>query len=95
MPKFSARGKKLHDEVSADLRRTFEGIAKLALQGSAEVSDDSLNVVEKMRKAHTRVTLIVDDAMRGLAEAHESMFVSGIILGATPEEDGEEKSSPH
>ena len=94
MRKFSPQGRKLVDEVTANLRSTFEGIAKLALQGSAEASDDSLNVIEKMRKAHTRVTLIVDDAMRGLAEAHASMFMSGILLGAEDDE-GKEIQSPH
>ena len=34
-----------------------------------------------MRKAHSRVTRIIDDAMRGLADAHGIMFDKGIRLG--------------
>jgi hypothetical protein len=76
----------LATQVSAEIRKTFETVAKLAMQGAAEADDDSLNIVEKARKAHTRVTLIIDDAMRGLAEINNTMFVGGVMLGSEPEE---------
>lgn len=69
----------LVNQVSAEIRSMFEGIAKLALQGASEANDSSLNIMEKARKAHSRVTLIIDDAMRGLAQVNESMFVGGIM----------------
>ncbi|HWQ55744.1 MAG TPA: hypothetical protein VN442_18805 [Bryobacteraceae bacterium] len=71
----------LPEIVSAELRKTFEGIAKLALQGAAEADDPAVNIIDKARKAHARVTLIIEDAMRGLAQVNESMFVGGIIAG--------------
>ena len=72
----------LNTRVTEELRNTFEQIAKLALQGSAEANDGSLTVVQKMRKAHARVTLIIDDAMTGLATVSEIMLTSGVVIGA-------------
>jgi len=51
------------------------------LQGASEAQDPSLTPVQKMRMAHSRITLIIDDAMRGLADAHDIMFERGISLG--------------
>jgi hypothetical protein len=60
------KGRDLTEIVSADLTKMFEGMAKLCLQGAAEANDSTLNIIEKARTAHSRVTLIIDDAMRGL-----------------------------
>ena len=79
----SEEGKQLPEIVSDELRKMFEGIAKLAIQGAAEANDPSLDIIEKARKAHSRVTLIMDDAMRGLAELNESMFVGGVMAGVS------------
>jgi hypothetical protein len=87
-------GKWLVTQVRAEIRKTFETVAKLALQGAAEADDDSLNVIEKARKAHSRVTLIIDDAMRGLAEVNECMFVGGIMVASAVDLDAEEPPSP-
>jgi hypothetical protein len=75
--KSDLHARQLRGDVTNQLRSTFETVAKLALQGSAEAGDESLNPIEKMRKAHSRITLIIDDAMRGLANAHESMLHPG------------------
>jgi hypothetical protein len=72
----------LNTKVTHELRKTFEQVAKLALQGSAEAGDDSLNAVEKATKAHSRITLIIDDAMRGLGAVNELMFKVGVMIGA-------------
>jgi hypothetical protein len=74
-------GRDLAAIVSADLMKMFEGMAKLCIQGAAEANDPTLNIIEKARKAHSRITLIIDDAMRGLGEVNQSMFVGGVMLG--------------
>ena len=79
--------------VSDELRDMFEGIAKLALQGASEASDPALNVMDKARKAHSRVTLIVDDAMRGLAKVNETMFVGMAFVAASSDDDSAVDSS--
>jgi len=66
----------------------FEGMAKLCLQGAAEANDPALNLIDKARKAHSRVTLIIDDAMRGLGEVNQTMFVGGVMLGAGDDDAG-------
>jgi hypothetical protein len=71
----------------------FEGIAKLALQGASEANDPALDIMDKARKAHSRVTLIVDDAMRGLAKVNETMFVGMAFVSAETADDSEAHSS--
>ncbi len=83
----------LSKKVAEELSGTFDIIAKLAIQGSAEAADASLNVVDKVRKAHSRITLIIDDAMRGLANVTEAMFVSGILIGVSVPDDEEDDQS--
>jgi hypothetical protein len=56
MPGTSEKPRYLVAAVSADLGKMSEGIAKLALQGAAEANDSKLNIIEKARKAHSRVT---------------------------------------
>ena len=73
--------KRMNEKVSASLKKTFDLVAKTAMDGSSELQDPSLNPIERMRKAHSRVTLIVEDAMRGLADAHEVMYGEGISFG--------------
>jgi hypothetical protein len=82
-------------QVSAEIRKTFENVAKLALQGAAEADDNSLDVMQKARKAHSCVTLIIDDAMRGLAEVNERMFVGGIMVASAANMDEEEPPPPY
>ena len=82
-------GENLAGRVEVELRKRFEVIAKLALQGSAEAQDPSLNVLEKMRKAHSRITLIIDDAMRGLAEVSEALFAGAMIIGVSTSESSD------
>jgi hypothetical protein len=58
-------------ELAANLTKTFDGIAKLAMRASAEFSETATetDIVTKIQKAHSTVTLIMDDAMRGLNAA--------------------------
>jgi hypothetical protein len=77
----------LVSNVSDELRDMFEGIAKLALQGASEANDPALDVIDKARKAHSRVTLIVDDAMRGLAKVNETMFVGMAFVAGSSDDD--------
>lgn len=85
---------RLDERVVSELRKTFEAIAKLALQGSAEAADPSMNIIDKARKAHTRITLIIDDAMRGLAEVNEAMFAGAMMMGVSASESDADPS-PH
>jgi hypothetical protein len=73
--------KRMNETVSISLKKTFDLVAKTAMDGSSELQDPTLGPVERMRKAHSRVTLIVEDAMRGLADAHEVMYSEGIRFG--------------
>ena len=61
----------------------FDSVAKLAIQGSSEANDENLNVIERARRAHSRVTLIIDEAMRGLGRVNEQMFVGGVLIGGS------------
>jgi hypothetical protein len=73
--------KRMNEAVSINLKKTFDLVAKTAMDGSSELQDPTLGPIERMRKAHSRVTLIVEDAMRGLADAHEAMYTGGISVG--------------
>jgi hypothetical protein len=69
--------KELNATISEELRKTFERIAKLALQGVQEASDPALSIIEKGRKANSRVTQIINDVMRGLEKVTELMVKAG------------------
>jgi hypothetical protein len=78
------------------LSRTFDDIAKLAMRASSEFSTDVENrsVRERLINAHSIVTLIIEDAMRGLGEATTSAMVyAGMAAMQTYGES--EDSSPH
>jgi hypothetical protein len=57
--------------LSKTLTRTFDEIAKIAMRASAEFSFDvdDRSVRERLQNAHAVITLIIDDAMRGLGDA--------------------------
>ena len=82
----SPEGEHLSAKVSAELTKTFEDVAKLALQGAAEASDPMLNILDKARNAHSHAALIIDGMMRGLAQLNESMFVGAVIATASLED---------
>jgi hypothetical protein len=68
--------------VSRKLSETFDAIAKDAMQAAAIARDPSVNWFEKLNDAHSRVTLIVEVAMRGLGEAHRLSFASAVIIAS-------------
>lgn len=74
--------------VLQQIRNTFETIAKTAHRGAAEADDPSLNILEAVSKAYQRVTLIVDDAMRGLRELNDRV-VRLAILGNLIQDEAE------
>ena len=76
-------------KLSSDLAETFNQVAKLAMQASAEFSDGSndMKVLQKIQKAHRTVTLIMDDAMRGLNEATASALSFAVTSGLSVDED--------
>ncbi|MGD1094375.1 MAG: hypothetical protein ABSB35_20595 [Bryobacteraceae bacterium] len=76
-------------KLSSDLAQTFNDIAKIAMQASAEFSDDTNNmkVLQKIQKAHSVVTLIMDDANRGLNKATTSALSFGVMSGLAASED--------
>lgn len=80
---------------------TFNAVAKIAIQASAEFSEsaDDPDVISKVEKAHSTVTLIIDDAMRGLGEATRYVAVHTAARAFEADEDEEdedgEDSSPH
>ena len=80
------QGQYLVENVSAELRKMFEGIATLARHGAVEAEDPTLNIMDKARGAHARVALIMNDAMRGLADVNHSMFI-GIVMVASSAPD--------
>jgi hypothetical protein len=67
----------LNATISEELGKTFERIAKLALQGVQEARDPALSIIEKGRKANSRVTQIINDVMRGLEKVTELMVKAG------------------
>jgi hypothetical protein len=86
----------LDSRVAAELARTFDQIAKTAMRTSAEFSDanDQGNVLERIKKAHSAVTLIMDDAMRGLNSAMELAIAYAVVIGVQTRDDDEGQSSP-
>jgi hypothetical protein len=46
-----------------------------------------MKVLQKIQKAHSVVTLIMDDAMRGLNEATSSALAFGVMTGLEAGED--------
>jgi hypothetical protein len=69
-----------------EIKLTFEQIAKTALRSAQECNDTNIQWMEKLRKGHTNITLIVDDAMRGLAKATEAAIYS-VAIAATEDEE--------
>ncbi len=69
--------------LSGDLAQTFNDVAKIAMKASAESSDDTndMKVLQKIQKAHSIITLIMDDAMRGLNKATTSALSFGVMSG--------------
>ncbi|HEV1288004.1 MAG TPA: hypothetical protein VNU44_21950 [Bryobacteraceae bacterium] len=76
-------------KLSRDLAQTFDTVAKIAMRASAEFSEGASNmkVLQKIQKAHSVVTLIMDDAMRGLNEATSSALAFGVMTGLEAGED--------
>ena len=53
------------------------------------VEDGTLNAFDKIREAHTRITLLVDDAMRGLAAANDTLIDNMLLLGTDTQLESE------
>jgi hypothetical protein len=87
---FSSAKMNINAKLARDLVATFDGIAKIAMRASAEFSDlaNDPGVLQKIQKAHSTVTLIIDDAMRGLNEATTAAV--GIAVMATLESEESE-----
>ena len=84
------------NNLCVTLSSTFDEIAKIALRASSEFSTDVENrsVRERLINAHAVVTLIIDDAMRGLGEATTAAMVFATITTLKDSEEPEEPS-PH
>jgi len=67
--------------LSRALGASFDSIAKIAIRASAEFSEDEddTDIVAKIQKAHSTVTLIMDDAMRGLNKATLSALAFTVV----------------
>lgn len=89
-------------EMEADARRllfeklckTFDGIAKIALRASSEFSTDAANntsLSERLKDAHAVITLIIDEALRGLGESTTNGLVYTTL--AAMNKYGEQDSS--
>jgi hypothetical protein len=78
-------------KLSRDLASTFDAIAKTAMRASAEFSDpeNDLGVFPKIQKAHSVVTLLIDDAMRGLNEAITAAMGFALAVGLEKGSDEE------
>jgi hypothetical protein len=77
------------------LCKTFDGIAKIAMRASSEFSTDAANnmsISERLKDAHAVITLIVDEAMRGLGESTTHGLV--LVALAAMNKYGEQDSSP-
>ncbi len=76
-------------KITHELVSTFDQIAKTAMQASAEFSnpDSKMSVLERSQKAHSAITLIMDDAMRGLSTAVSSAIMFAVMLGAESVDD--------
>src|ERR1035437_2752042 len=70
-------------KLARDLSATFDAIAKVAMRASAEFSEleNDNGVLPKIQKAHSVVTLLIDDAMRGLNEATFSALTFALATG--------------
>jgi len=66
--------------LTDDLASTFDEIAKIASVASASLSDpnSTLNEFHKIQRAHSALTLIIADAMRGLDSAMMSAIARAV-----------------
>jgi hypothetical protein len=83
-----------HEELARELSDMFNGIAKTAMRASAEFSDlQGDHVYAKFQQAHSTVTTMVDDAMRGLNKATVTILKFAILSvheDSQDEDDAEE-----
>jgi hypothetical protein len=96
-PNDSSLSKKVQVDASKklarDLASTFDAIAKTAMRASAEFADleNDPGVYAKVQKAHSVVTLLMDDAMRGLNEAINAAMVFALAVGLEKRSGEEEE----
>jgi hypothetical protein len=69
-------------KASEELAKAFDSIAKVAMQASALSSDPNVLMIEKVRNAHSSLSLIVDDAMRGMNRATDWAIGNAVLVGA-------------
>ena len=88
--------KKLDSMLTSELVNTFDQLAKLYMRASAEFSDTSnvMPVLPRIQKAHAFVTLIVDDAMHGLADATTHAVGYGLMTGIEAGSKVDDEGSP-
>ena len=94
MPEESYLGeqkKTVDSMLTTELVNTFDQLAKIAMRASAEFSElgNSMPVLPRIQKAHALITLIVDDAMRGLNKATTHAVSYGLMTGLKSGEDDE------
>jgi len=73
----------LDSKIATELAAVFDQIAKTAMRTAAEFSDphNHAAVLQRIQKAHSAITLIMDDAMRGLNTAMLSAMAYAVITG--------------
>ncbi len=80
--------------LSGTLTQTFDEIAKIAMRASADFSTEvpTESVMERLQNAHSVITLIIDEAMRGLGAATRLAMGVAVITTLRGHEESED---PH
>jgi hypothetical protein len=86
------------DQLVADvldiMRRTYTNIGKQATEGIVDTDDSSVSLGEKVRRAKSRVAIILNDSMRSLAAMDESMLQWTVLVAMGAKDDGGNSPSP-
>jgi len=86
------------DQLVADIldimRRTYTNIGTQATEGITDTNDSCVNLTEKVRRAKSRVALILTDSLRALAAIDESLLQWVDLVARGAEDDGGNSASP-
>ena len=68
------------EQVSQELRQAFESVAKIALRASARSLDSTVQPLDRIREATMDLSLIVEEAMRGVRQSVEWMAAYAVTI---------------
>ena len=74
------------EKISEELRQAFESVAKIALRASARSGDSTTNPLDRVQEATKDLTLIVEEAMRGIRQSMLWLAAHAVMIGSDRDE---------